>query len=105
MKPGENSNRGNGIFVSRSVEEIKRRISRRKQAHTYIIQKYLTTPMLYNRRKFDIRTYLLALSIAGSTKYFWYREGYLRTSSHPFDLADLADAFVHLTNDAVQKRG
>ena len=104
VKPGENSNRGNGIFVSRSAEEIRRRLSRRKHAHTYIIQKYLTSPMLYNRRKFDIRTYLLMLSIAGSAKLFWYREGYLRTSSEPFDLKDLGDCFVHLTNDAVQQK-
>jgi hypothetical protein len=104
VKPGENSNRGNGIFVCKSGEEIRRKLHRRKNAHTYIIQKYLTNPLLYHKRKFDIRTYLLMLSIGGVTKYFWYNEGYLRTSSEIFDLKDLSDSYIHLTNDAIQKR-
>lgn len=104
VKPGENSNRGNGIFVSKNGEEIRKKISRRKNAHTYIIQKYVTNLMLYNKRKFDIRTYLLMLSIGGVTKFFWYDEGYLRTSSEIFDLRDLNDFFIHLTNDAIQKK-
>ena len=32
-----------------------------------------------------------------------FREGYLRTSSHTFDLENLNDTYVHLTNNAVQK--
>jgi hypothetical protein len=31
-----------------------------------------------------------------------YRDVYFRTSSKPFDLKNLANRFVHLTNDAVQ---
>lgn len=37
--------------------------------------------MTFNRRKFDIRTYLLMVSIGGIQKFYWYAEGYLRTSS------------------------
>lgn len=32
----------------------------------------MTNLLLYNKRKFDIRTYLLMLSIGGATKFFWY---------------------------------
>lgn len=31
-----------------------------------------------------------------------YRDVYFRTSSKPFDLKDLSNRFIHLTNDAVQ---
>ena len=102
VKPGENSNRGNGIFVSKSVEEISRRLARRKNKKSYIIQKYITNLFLYQRRKFDIRTYMLMVTIGGVTKFYWYNEGYIRTSSEIFDLKDLSDFFIHLTNDAIQ---
>lgn len=35
---------------------------------------------------------------------YFYREGYIRTSSYEFNLSDLEDRDVHLTNDAVQDR-
>lgn len=44
------------------------------------------------------------ISIGGVSKFFWYNEGYIRTSSCIFDLSDLTDTFIHLTNDAIQKR-
>ena len=34
-------------------------------------------------------------------KGYWYKEGYIRTSSYEFQLNDFS-TFVHLTNDAIQ---
>ena len=48
---------------------------------TYIVQSYLDRPLLYNRRKFDIRHYMLITSLYGQTKAYWYSDGYIRTSS------------------------
>ena len=45
---------------------------------------------------------MLALTIRGVTKYYWYNEGYIRTSSEIYDIKELSDFFIHLTNDAVQ---
>lgn len=42
-------------------------------------------------------------SINGKLKGYFYRDCYMRTSCREFSLDDLADAYVHLTNDAVQK--
>ena len=36
---------------------------------------------------------------------YWYQEGYIRTSSFEFSTKNLANKMVHLTNDAVQKKG
>ena len=36
-------------------------------------------------------------------KGYWYQEGYIRTSSYNYDLHNLQDKRVHLTNDSVQK--
>jgi hypothetical protein len=52
------------------------------------VQKYIK-PFLYNQRKFDIRHYLLITSINGKIKAYWYKEGYIRTSSEKYDLDEL----------------
>ena len=47
---------------------------------SYIVQRYLM-PFLYNKRKFDIRCYVLVTSVNNIIKAYWYEEGYIRTSS------------------------
>ena len=68
---------------------------------TYIIQKYIERPLLINKRKFDIRCFALITSINGLIKAYFYRDGYLRTSSKKFTTENLNKA-VHLTNEAIQ---
>ena len=43
-------------------------------------------------------------SVNGNIKVYLYEEGYLRTSCREFSINDLSNKFVHLTNDAVQKK-
>ena len=42
-------------------------------------------------------------SINGSLKGFAYSDGYVRTSCREFNLDDVSDQYIHLTNDAIQK--
>lgn len=100
MKPGENSNRGQRITLARTLGEVQVRLSSEKKL---IVQEYIKNAFLYNGRKFDIRTYLLALNINGRLKFYFYEEGYIKTSSCLYTLKNLGDRFVHLTNDAVQQ--
>ena len=58
-------------------------------------------PLLINKRKFDIRTFLLMTSVNGNLKAYHYEEGYLRTSCREFSVKDLSNKFVHLTNDSI----
>ena len=109
VKPGENTNRGNGITVCGSLQEIKKVI---QQAHanpatrdrSFIIQKYIDHPLLISGRKFDFRCFGLLTSINGYLKGYFYDDGYVRTSCEKYDIDDLTNKFVHLTNDAVQKK-
>jgi tubulin polyglutamylase TTLL1 len=107
IKPGELSNRGNGINVCDSLDSIKL-ILKNKERHengkfkTYILQQYLDSPFLYKGRKFDIRHYILITRINGVLKGYWYEEGYIRTTSYEYHLGQM-NSQIHLTNDAVQK--
>jgi hypothetical protein len=60
-------------------------------------------PLLVDDRKFDIRVFAMLSSINGVLLGYYYHEGYIRTASYEFDLDDIYDKEVHLTNDAVQK--
>lgn len=43
-------------------------------------------------------------TINGNLQAYWYNEGYLRTSSKDFNLKNVTNRLIHLTNDAVQKK-
>jgi Tubulin-tyrosine ligase family len=108
IKPGENSNRGNGIQVSKSLAEIKQILKdntdpRTSQSRTYILQKYIEKPLLVHNRKFDIRCYSMITCINSVLQAYFYVDGYIRTSSVEYSLNETSNNFIHLTNDAVQK--
>ena len=52
----------------------------------FVIQKYIEKPLLVRSRKFDIRVWVL---MTHQMQYFIFKEGYIRTSSENFDLADV----------------
>jgi hypothetical protein len=60
---------------------------------------WMNSPM----RKFDIRVFGLVQIIDGiHCRGYFYKEGYIRTSSYEYDISDLSNRDIHLTNDAVQ---
>ncbi len=103
VKPGENSNRGNGIAICQSVPEVEQQLAGSDSIHTKIVQQYIEHPLLYNKRKFDIRCYSLVTAFNGMVKGYFYKDGYLRTASKEFTLKSLRAKSVHLTNEAIQR--
>ena len=69
-----------------------------------IIQHYLTSPLLIEGFKFDIRCYMLVARNSPSYMVF-YHPGYCRMTLKPFSMSaeSLEDSSIHLTNAAVQK--
>ena len=109
IKPGENSNRGQGITIAFNKEEAKKLctdvLESRKNTSTVVVQIYIKNPLLFLKRKFDIRCYALVHRLPGRISYYWYNEGYARTCSFEYS-ADVKDnLMVHLTNEAVQVKG
>ena len=110
IKPGEQTNRGIGISVCNEIQQIEQILCKIEKhpngkPKTYLIQRYIESPFLYNRRKFDIRCYMLITSNNGIIKGYWYEDGYIRTASKEFTLKNVENKLIHLTNDAVQKKG
>jgi hypothetical protein len=109
IKPGENANRGNGILIAFKEEEVKTCVDQifgnRKNVGTVVAQDYMTRPLLFKGRKFDIRCYALVVKLGRVFSFYWYNNGYARTSSFSYDLADKSNLKVHLTNEAVQVKG
>ena len=73
-----------------------------KYSESQSIQKYLEKPLLYNNRKFDIRMWAF---INHKGDLFYYKHGYLRTSSDNYSLDNLKENYIHLTNNCLQKHG
>ena len=69
------------------------------QSGKLLLQKYIEKPLLYNKRKFDMRTWVL---LAHDLNIYLFKEGHLKASSSEYDI-NSKDAFVHLTNYSVQK--
>lgn len=105
IKPGEGTNCGHGIHVSSDISDILDMVSGRHSpsSRTYIVQRYIESPLLINSRKFDIRCYGLLTAFNSHFQGYFYHDGYLRTSSREFSLSSTS-RYVHLTNDAVQKK-
>jgi Tubulin-tyrosine ligase family len=109
IKPGENTNRGTGITIAYKEQELIDSVSQilasqsgKKQAHSVLVQNYLVNPLLFKARKFDIRCYGLAIRTFDRVSFYWYNEGYARTSSYTYNSSNKANLMVHLTNEAVQ---
>lgn len=72
------------------------------KSKTFVIQKYIERPLLIRERKFDVRVWVL---VNQDMKVFFFKEGYIRTSSYPYSISSeaISQKNVHLTNNAVQK--
>ena len=105
VKRGENSNRGRGVVMAYSdVEaiEIAKKMFEDERCKTVVVQSYIHNPLLFKGRKFDLRCYALVVKLFGKASVFFYRLGYMRTSSFDFSLDSKDNPMVHLTNEAIQ---
>ena len=64
-----------------------------------IVQKYLDNPLLYQKRKFDIRCFVL---LDSNLNVYFCREGHLKGCSEYYNL-DNTNKFIHITNYSFQK--
>ena len=98
---------GEGIQVFRNVEKCKSLIRSLKGAAKpgrVVVQRYIENPLLVEKKKFDIRSYIL---VANSQPYLaYYHDGFIRRTLFEYNLDSAGDddSFVHLTNVEAQKK-
>lgn len=94
-------NQGKGIEICKNIKEIVRSLRSKPMNSLWLVQKYIEKPLLLNGRKFDIRVWAL---VTGKKEVFYYKKGYIRTSSVNYDLEG-KDTYIHLTNNCLQQFG
>ena len=67
------------IFQTHNQTHFQSDQGEKMRSFTFVIQKLIERPLLFNQRKFDIRMWVLINSSDG--RCYLYREGYVRTSS------------------------
>ena len=85
----------------RNLDDILNAIGSKPSETYWVVQKYIERPLLYLGRKFDIRVWVL---ITNKREVFFYKHGYIRTSSDTYDTKN-KNNYVHLTNNCLQKFG
>ena len=101
VKPG-NEAHGNGIFISEDIPTILEHIDSQPEGSApWVVQRYVSSPLLLDgKRKFDMRVWVL---LTHDYKVFVHKDGVLRTSCCDFNLDDLKNKFVHMTNHSIQE--
>merc|ERR1719387_3191200 len=104
MKPVGKS-QGKGIFLFDKLNQIadwrqdpkwmrkdeKKEEEEKKEAEPYVVQQYLSDPLLVGGKKFDLRLYVLVPSY--NPLVVWvYRSGFARFSHAKFSMDNIEDA-------------
>ena len=77
------ANQGRGIEIFGNLDSMMEFINSRPSGSSCVVQKYIERPLLYKNRKFDIRVWCIATN---KNELYFYRDGYLRTSSNTYNL-------------------
>eukprot|EP00038_Savillea_parva_P011907 m.201031 g.201031 ORF g.201031 m.201031 type:complete len:803 (+) comp21289_c0_seq1:71-2479(+) len=97
-----NSAMGRGIRLVRDAVHLSSVLPKGESA---IVQEYIDRPLLIDGFKFDLRIYVLVLSV-DPLRVFLYDDGLVRCSTTPYEAPDagnIDDLFMHLTNYSINK--
>jgi tubulin--tyrosine ligase len=96
---GSTVNKGAGIFLIHFYEELVDICWSEPQIREWVLQQYITVPLLLRKRKFHIRAYVVAVS---AIKVYFCQECLALCSGTKYKNCDTKDLFSHITNTAYQ---
>lgn len=99
IKP-DGSAQGKGIFLTRSIEDVE------NLSTMCVAQQYIRNPLLIDKKKFDLRIYVLVTSCC-PLRIYLFRDGLVRMCAEEYKYPtekNMRDKCMHLTNYAVNKR-
>lgn len=83
------SSRGRGIFVFSQSQKVKKK-------DNYIISEYLSKPHLLNGFKYDLRLYVVVVSL-DPLRVYLHKEGLVRICTHKYSTKYISLKFPYLT--------
>ena len=95
-----NTTNTNNNLTNLTNTNKKKAYSKMYCSNEIVIQKYLDNPLLYYKRKFDIRCFVL---VDSNLNVFFCKEGHLKASSEFYDLS-CTNKLIHITNYSLQKK-
>ena len=79
------------------MHEIAEWADETNRAEPYIVQRYLTSPLLIGHKKFDLRIYVLVVAHTPLTIYL-YRSGFGRFTHYRYEMSDITNLGIFNVN-------
>eukprot|EP00817_Percolomonadidae_sp_ATCC50343_P006712 CAMPEP_0117428350 /NCGR_PEP_ID=MMETSP0758-20121206/8085_1 /TAXON_ID=63605 /ORGANISM="Percolomonas cosmopolitus, Strain AE-1 (ATCC 50343)" /LENGTH=589 /DNA_ID=CAMNT_0005214673 /DNA_START=189 /DNA_END=1954 /DNA_ORIENTATION=+ len=105
IKPSQGS-QGNGIFLTQNLKKTVLRMENKFRTSHYVIQEYLPKPYLVDGYKFDLRIYILIVSLS-PLKIYIFKDGLVRMCTQKYEAptaANLDASYMHLSNYSLNKQ-
>lgn len=99
IKP-DGSAQGKGIFLTKCIDDVE------NLNIMCVAQQYIKNPLLIDKKKFDLRIYVLTTSCS-PLRIYLFRDGLVRICTEEYktpNSTNMDDKCMHLTNYAVNKR-
>ena len=99
-----NMSRGRGVHLLKDMNELKELIkkSRDENAIPDLISRYLDKPHLINKKKYDLRIYVLVASFSPLRIYLYYN-GLVRFATEDYQQGNYDNIYIHITNYSINK--
>ena len=93
-------NFGSGVNIYDNLNDVKKNIDPKKK---YVLQKHIKDPLLYKKRKFHIRSYLLIYYTNNTYRFYVYRGGIIVISTEEWKKNNI-DKSVQITQTREQNK-
>ena len=100
-----NLSRGRGVHLLKGEAEFKYYYKRAKSLTMpplILISRYIDKPHLINKKKYDLRIYVLIVSFS-PLRIYLYNNGLTRFATEDYKRGDFDNVFIHLTNYSINK--
>ena len=99
-----NMSRGRGVHILKDEAEFKFLFKKSKNLNIsqYLISRYIDKPHLINKKKYDLRIYVLVISFS-PLRIYLYNNGLVRFATEDYKRGDFNNVYIHLTNYSINK--
>ena len=97
-----NMSRGRGVHILKGDSEFKYLLKKPSKINV-IVSRYIDRPHLINKKKYDLRIYVLVVSFC-PLRIYLYNNGLVRFATENYKRGDYNNVFIHLTNYSINKK-